>query len=529
MFSEKEANIRRRMQKRTSLTDPLQIAEVRLPTGATVGMTLCPGKRQAHAASGSWARDLELDLKVIKDWGAVAVVTAMEEAELRRFGVSDLGKRAEALDFEWHHLPMPDGDIPADSFETLWTYSGHRPREHLRAGRKILVHCRGGLGRTGTIASRLLIELGSKPEKAISDVRKARPGAIETAAQERYVRECTPLASNEVRFGRLLGCLFGGAVGDAFGYEVEFDKLDAIRWRFSSRGIQEPVLHNGKLIVSDDTQMTLFTLEGMLRTTTRKKPSERALNEEVRRAYLDWLETQGQSAPDWKPAGNLHARPALRHRRAPGNTCLTALSQGGRGTPSKPINDSKGCGAVMRVAPLAWLPDATAEQLFHAAAFAGALTHGHPSGFLSGAALAAILHGVIRGEDLKTSSMHALDLLRDRENENRRREVREKVEQALELADSQLSKDQAIELIGQGWVGEEALGIGLYAALKGGSFMDTIACATNHSGDSDSTASIAGQIYGAMFGIAAIPNRLGRKLDIFCEICEVSADARGIH
>jgi protein-tyrosine phosphatase len=113
--------------------------------------------------------------------------------------------------------PISDGDIPGDSFETLWTYSGRRLREHLRAGRKVLVNCRRGLGRTGTIASRLLIELGWKPEKAISEVRKARPGAIETAAQERYVRDCGPVASNEVRFERLLGCLCGGAIGDAFG------------------------------------------------------------------------------------------------------------------------------------------------------------------------------------------------------------------------------------------------------------------------------------------------------------------------
>jgi ADP-ribosylglycohydrolase len=79
--------------------------------------------------------------------------------------------------------------------------------------------------------------------------------------------------------------------------------------------------------------------------------------------------------------------------------------------------------------------------------------------------------------------------------------------------------------LGQGWVGEEALAIAIYSVCRARNFSDAVAIATNHDGDSDSTASIAGQIWGAMNGIDEIPPSWARRLDVLDSVCEV---ARGI-
>lgn len=133
---------------KTSLTHPLRIDAVEAPGGGLIGMTLCPGKMQPYAASGTWDRDLGLDLVRIQEWGAVAVVTLMEAFELAEYHVERIGAAVEALGMEWHHLPIVDVDVPREPFETGWVWSGPTLRGHLSAGRRILLHCRGGLGRT---------------------------------------------------------------------------------------------------------------------------------------------------------------------------------------------------------------------------------------------------------------------------------------------------------------------------------------------------------------------------------------------
>jgi ADP-ribosyl-[dinitrogen reductase] hydrolase len=172
---------------RTSVTDPLRISAVETPGGGRIGMTLCPGKQQAGAMNGTWARDLALDLAVIRDWGATAVLTLMEPDELQRYGAADIGAAVRKLGMEWYNTPIPDVHAPGTAFEALWPDIGMRLRQHLLAARPVLLHCLGGLGRTGTIAARLLAELGVPPAEAVRQVRKARPGAIETVAQENHV------------------------------------------------------------------------------------------------------------------------------------------------------------------------------------------------------------------------------------------------------------------------------------------------------------------------------------------------------
>ena len=179
---------------RTSLTHPLQIAEVRASaTHGRIGITFCPGKHDRAAATGAWARDLAIDLDAIADWGARLVLTLVEPAELVALKVPNLGQEVERRGMSWRHLPIVDYSVPDAAFEDAWLVEGAEMRALLRNGRDMVVHCKGGLGRAGMIAGRLLVELGMPPDDAIRMVRRARQGAIETPSQLEVIRRALPI------------------------------------------------------------------------------------------------------------------------------------------------------------------------------------------------------------------------------------------------------------------------------------------------------------------------------------------------
>jgi protein-tyrosine phosphatase len=173
---------------RTSESHPLQIAT--LPAGAgRLGVTFCPGKKQSDALSGSWDRDLEADLLAVKQWGAKHLVTLIEEHEFVQLQVEDLPERAALMGLRWHHLPIVDGQAPDRQFERLWQAVAPQLIRSLKDGAGVIVHCKGGLGRAGTVAARLLMSLDASltPSEAIASVRAVRANAIETRAQENYL------------------------------------------------------------------------------------------------------------------------------------------------------------------------------------------------------------------------------------------------------------------------------------------------------------------------------------------------------
>jgi ADP-ribosyl-[dinitrogen reductase] hydrolase len=174
------------MKNRTSETDPLRIADLQ-SQGGVIGVTLCPGKRGDSVFGQAWARDLATDVAAIAAWGATAVVTLIEEHEFELLGVEGLPEAVRGAGMAWHHLPITDVSAPDERFEQAWPVLWPRLKGRLSAGERVLVHCRGGLGRAGTIAALMLVECGESPATAIARVREVRPGAIETAAQERWV------------------------------------------------------------------------------------------------------------------------------------------------------------------------------------------------------------------------------------------------------------------------------------------------------------------------------------------------------
>lgn len=172
---------------RNSSSDPLRIDELAVPgTRGVIGLTFCPGQRQRGALSGAWERDLDTDLAAIAAWGALAIVNLVEQHEMHELGVADTAERLPA-GIDYFHLPIRDAGIPDAQWEAAWSAHGAVVRERLAAGQKILVHCKGGLGRTGLLAARLLIEFGMPPAQAVRAVRAARQNAIETDAQLEYV------------------------------------------------------------------------------------------------------------------------------------------------------------------------------------------------------------------------------------------------------------------------------------------------------------------------------------------------------
>jgi ADP-ribosyl-[dinitrogen reductase] hydrolase len=519
----------------TSFNCPLRVAHVPAgPALGAVGVTLCPGKKQSVSFSGIWQRDMDTDLDALQRWGAAAVVSLMPLQELLAVQAEHMGAACEARGIEWHHLPIPDVHVPDVAFETTWLYSGLRLREHLRAGRNVLLHCRGGLGRSGTIAARLLVELGWEADAAIRAVRTQRPGAIETRAQEAHVRRTQPMPSNESNTARVLGCILGGALGDAFGYAIEFDHWDAICRQHGPRGLREPVLQRGQLVVSDDTQMTLFTLEALAVTLPHQLPAlfgetlMRPLQDACRRAYLRWGSTQGIS-PSLKDADEaaLHLSPTMRKSRAPGNTCLSAVRSGANGTPVSPINQSKGCGAVMRTAPIGLVDGMSPHLAMALGDAAGALTHGHVDGWLPGGALSSIVCLITQGEAVRPAVHHTLRLLaappQAHHIDASHSGTAELLNTALRLLDEGAQdRSNIFRRLGEGWTGDEALAIGVYAACATDNFKDAVRLAANHAGDSDSTASIAGQISGAHHGVMALPHDWIRRLDVLHDALQVT-------
>lgn len=147
--------------------------------GARIGLCPCPGR------AGTLADDLER----LHGWGAAGLVTLVEDHELPALGLESMGETLASLGMRWWHLPIRNMDVPDVEFEARWTVAAPALHALIAEGLVVAVHCHGGLGRTGTVAARLLVEMGHAPTAAIARVREARPGAIETRGQERFILE----------------------------------------------------------------------------------------------------------------------------------------------------------------------------------------------------------------------------------------------------------------------------------------------------------------------------------------------------
>ena len=334
---------------------------------------------------------------------------------------------------------------------------------------------------------------------------------------------------------RFRGCLAGGAVGDALGYAVEFSSESEIFGLYGPEGITEYALRRGVAEISDDTQMTMFTATGLLLGTTRGmlRGIMAGYEDYIRLSCRDWYRTQTERFPlpeDYHYSWLVNV-PELFSRRAPGNTCMSALRSGEEASIAHPINHSKGCGGVMRVAPIGLYftnNRMSMESSDRLGAEAAAITHGHPLGWLPAAALSHIVRYLIEqdGAPILAAVQDAIKALPgvfpDAAHVG---DMQRLLQRAIDLSASGLRDLDAIHQLGEGWVGDEALAIAVFCALRHADcFADAVVAAVNHRGDSDSTGAITGNIMGAALGLAAIPRKYLEHLELKDVLLELADD-----
>lgn len=334
------------------------------------------------------------------------------------------------------------------------------------------------------------------------------------------------------------GCLIGGAAGDALGYPVEFRCAEEIFKVYGHEGIREYELSHGKALISDDTQMTLFTATGLLLGKTRGMTHGigGAHYSYPGFAYKTWYRMQRHEQPrnaqdfaySW-----LADVPEMGENRAPGNTCMSVIGGDHYGTVDEPINHSKGCGGIMRVAPVGLyfnrptLRCGTIKDVWEQATGVAALTHGHELGWLPAGVLAHIVNR------LAYSGMTLIEAIREAQeylNQTYKRrkhtkELSDLIDKTVSLTLNQEADLDNIRSLGEGWVAEETLAIAIYCSLKyEDDFSKALTVSVSHGGDSDSTGAVCGNILGTLWGYERIPSQWKEHLECLDVILEVADD-----
>lgn len=490
---------------RTSISHPLRIDAVGVPASdGKIGMTLCPGRRDALSVDGPWERDLAADIAVVIAWQPALVITLVEEKEFALLGVPDFAAAMEsacvAAGVRWVQVSIADAGVPDRAFELAWIDVGAFARAALAAGGRVLLHCRAGLGRTGMIAARLLVELGVPSDDAIRSVRAARPNTIETVAQEKHVRSCSAIraagaADVEERF---LGSLVGGAIGDALGAAYEFLSSKQIAASIGGSIARDYSIGIGGSLLTghpagmptDDTAMTLALLASL-------EAAEFPLRMTDIHAVL-CRSLQG----DYPLATRMF------REDGPGGACMDMLrvAKAGAG-PFEALNlEAGGNGAAMRAHVCGLFPDRALVAEFAAAQ--ARLSHPYPPAVAAAQTVALIAHdGFYTGtfttelppeitEPTMVAAWRAAhrDLVRGEQLPRHLRDV--------DMAGwNTVSAAHAIALLYADDI-ETAIGV---AAASGR--------------DTDTVASIVGAMLGAVHGYAALPQRWIAGLAHHDELC----------
>ncbi|MEW6664332.1 MAG: ADP-ribosylglycohydrolase family protein [Thermodesulfobacteriota bacterium] len=287
---------------------------------------------------------------------------------------------------------------------------------------------------------------------------------------------------------RAKGVIYGLAIGDALGAPTEFMKLDQIKARYGEDGIRD--LPDPALF-TDDTQMSVAIAEALVRAGEKNVD---AIMEAVREEFIKWLHS---------PENN----------RAPGGTCLKGVANMEKGVhwTRSGVANSKGCGSAMRTAPIGYLYQHDPEKLKEVAHATGVCTHGHPAADAACIAAAYLvklaLDGTRPGDMIPELLLFTSGI--SGQFDEAIQKVARCVEQESSLPNSPVLPfaDSPIPpILGEGWVGEEAVALALYCFLRyPGSYEKTVIRGAYTNGDSDSVACIAGSISGAYLGLEAIP------------------------
>ncbi len=413
---------------------------------------------------------------MIAAWNAAAVVTLIEDHELADLRITALGPEVRRRHMEWHHLPLRDVSAPNARFEAQWVVAGEQLRALLRAGTNVLVHCKGGLGRAGTIAARLLVELGHAPDAAITALRTARPGAIETEAQRAWVEsgrsvpEPLPLHTEEARRDRAIGALVGLAVGDAIGTTLEFTAKPDFASLSDMVGGGPFRLVPGQW--TDDTAMALALADSLLHDPGLDPADLMA-------RFVAWFQTGQYSC-----TGTCFDI---------GTTIRAALARFAHtGDPIAGSTDAfaAGNGALMRLAPVAIRHASDPIACARIAALQTRTTHGAEEAIAASVLFASMLSDAIAGAPRST-------VLQARPGAF--------AGGVAALAAGSWCGRHRETIRGSGYC-VAALEAAVWAVARTTSFRSAVLLAANLGEDADTTAAIAGQLAGALYGVASIPS-----------------------
>lgn len=318
---------------------------------------------------------------------------------------------------------------------------------------------------------------------------------------------------------KIKGSMLGGAIGDALGYPIK-----------SIRNIQERQYfqYHGKGIISDNTQMSLFTANALLYDFTKYKIEGTAIpiNDAIYLSYLDWLMTQ-INQENYKKVSWIRDLPELNISRIPNIVCINALKSGLKGTIETPINNNNGCEAITRITPIGLYLNTPAECGI-VAANATAITHGNPFCIISSYVLSVLIYILsTTNKNIKDALLEAVSIYNKSNIYDSQINLmfNQLMNKTIYLSEQDISDLEAIRSLGQGWTAEEAFAIAIYSCLKHStSFMDTILCSVNHDGNSCATGSIAGNIIGAYLGYQQIPKYYVKNLELQDVLLEIAND-----
>ncbi len=451
---------------KTSANNPLRIAE--LPAGrGVIGITFAPGKHQDDGLTGRHARDLAADLDRVAGWNAAVVVTLVEAEELGALAIEAIGTEVRRRHMAWRHWPIRDYHVPDAAFEAAWPARSAQLRSLLACGGRVLIHCKGGLGRAGTIAARLLVEDGMPPVDAIAAVRVVRPGAIETSAQEHWVTagRTEPLPAHDTGHDavrdRAVGALLGLAVGDAIGAALEFSPKPRFAVLDEMVGGGPHELRRGEW--TDDTAMALALADSLLHAPE-----------------LDASDLM-QRFVDWQKHGTYSCTGDCFDIGIATQAALARFHRNGDPMAGSTADQSSGNGALMRLSPVAIRHWQNRAEMLRVAALQTRATHGSPATLRATHSFAGMLAEAIGGAALP--------------------EVLASPSADIEGGWRGLDRD-AIE--GSGHV-VRSLQAAVWAVARSMDFRSAILLAANLGDDADTTAAIAGQLAGAIYGASGIP------------------------
>ena len=496
-------------ETRTSETHPLRVSFLPLDLPGRVGLTLAPGKQQVAKGGYRGERDLNTDLdRLVETYRTDLLVCLLEDHELARLGIPDLVARAEARGLRVHRHPIRDGGTPPEA--TALRPTVEVIRAAAEAGETVVVHCAGGLGRTGTVAGCLMVTLGFSHADVLAALHRARgPRCPENDAQVRFIEEYLTRVGSEQqpavgpdRRSRILGAVLGAAIGDAMGAPVEFmSSVTEIRRRYGPDGVTGFVRFDetgGRRVAhyTDDTQMAEAVLRGLL---------------EARANGDDLGDAMGRIAArfvEWKnhPQGG---------HRAPGNACLAGCAALERGVPWDRAGGATagGCGSVMRAYPFGLV---LSDDLERAEAWAVAhskLTHGDPIALAACAAMAVGVALLLRGTDVD-KVLDAMVAAAARHSAKTAGMMERAIQEARDGVGPEVTLDRL-----RAWAAHEAIAAAVYLLARHPE--DTRAAileGANTPGDSDSIATLAGASLGARNGVESLPRDWVRDVERSSEL-----------